>query len=271
MLMRKIVLPRYETAAYLEVLLKKEGEPTYDAYTFAGFENKEDGSCRQKWYAVSRWSCGQAWCEEFESELECLVWLISGEWECCLPEDIDKTLEELWDAFGEYTIDDMERTEEPFLRFPSGTNREDIWRWFDSHYSKGVHALLYGEDDPEEEAKKSELEKALAKFYSEALEDKTVYVCYAIVDCDWGGIHTDDMQVFRNVCDVTKWWLDEEAALEDQGMYPREEDRIGWSNVAKMLSEGKQEIIEAVYAWHTEDDYDPMNCIQLCVKKSEII
>jgi hypothetical protein len=268
--MRKDALPRYQTAAYLESLLKTEGEPTYDAYTFAGFQIGADGSCRQKWYAVSRWSCGQAWCEEFESELECLVWLISGEWECWLSEDIDKALEELWDAFGEYTIDEMERTEEPFLRFVAGTKREDIWHWFDQLYSKGVHALLYGEDDPEQEKQKSELEHALAKFYAEAIEDKTAYVCFALIDCDWGGIHTDHMQVFRSVMDVAQWWLDEEAILEDQGMRPRDEDRIDWRDIAKMLREGHEEITEAVYAWH-DDEFDPMNCIQITVKKSEII
>ena len=38
---------------------------------------------------------------------------------------------------------ETELLEEPFLHFPAGTNREDIWKWFDERYSKGVVDLLY--------------------------------------------------------------------------------------------------------------------------------
>lgn len=57
----------------------------------------------------------------------------------------DARLEELWDAFGDVPMNpETEKIEEDFLMFPAGTDREDIWHWFDERYSKGVHSLLYG-------------------------------------------------------------------------------------------------------------------------------
>lgn len=57
----------------------------------------------------------------------------------------DKELEELWVELSDVTIDpETERTEEAFLHFPAGTDREDIWHWFDERHSKGVAYLLYG-------------------------------------------------------------------------------------------------------------------------------
>lgn len=59
-------------------------------------------------------------------------------------EQRDQALEQAWAAFGDIPMNpDTECIEEPFLQFPIGTNREDIWHWFDSRYSKGVAYLLY--------------------------------------------------------------------------------------------------------------------------------
>ena len=56
----------------------------------------------------------------------------------------DYDLEQLWDAFGDIPINDLDEIEEPFLDFPAGTCRFDIWHWFDERYSKGVYFLAYG-------------------------------------------------------------------------------------------------------------------------------
>ncbi len=57
----------------------------------------------------------------------------------------DKKLEELWAEFADTAMDlETECMDEPFLGFPAGTGREDIWRWFDERHSKGVAYLLYG-------------------------------------------------------------------------------------------------------------------------------
>ena len=58
--------------------------------------------------------------------------------------DCDEELEELWSRFGDVPMNpETECIEEPFLGFPAGTNREEIWHWFDQRHSKGVAYLLY--------------------------------------------------------------------------------------------------------------------------------
>lgn len=60
-------------------------------------------------------------------------------------ESRDEALEKLWEQFGDVPMDpETECIEEPWLCFPAGTNREDIWHWFNERYSKGVAYLLYG-------------------------------------------------------------------------------------------------------------------------------
>jgi len=60
-------------------------------------------------------------------------------------QDRDKELEELWAEFADAPMDpETECMDEPFLGFPAGTHREDIWHWFDERHSKGVAYLLYG-------------------------------------------------------------------------------------------------------------------------------
>lgn len=57
----------------------------------------------------------------------------------------DAALEKLWTELEDIPMDpETECMEAPFLDFPTGTPREDIWRWFDERHSKGVAHLLYG-------------------------------------------------------------------------------------------------------------------------------
>ena len=58
----------------------------------------------------------------------------------------DEKLEYLWEKFGGIPIDDDENILEDFLGFDLGTHREDVWRWFDEHHSKGVAYLMHGTD-----------------------------------------------------------------------------------------------------------------------------
>lgn len=56
----------------------------------------------------------------------------------------DEQLEALWKDFGNVPFNpDAETIEEDFLSFPAGTDREEIWHWFDERHSKGVAYLLY--------------------------------------------------------------------------------------------------------------------------------
>lgn len=58
-------------------------------------------------------------------------------------EERNQHLESLWREFGDVPMNpETECMEAPFLCFPSGTHREDIWHWFDERHSKGVAYLL---------------------------------------------------------------------------------------------------------------------------------
>ena len=42
------------------------------------------------------------------------------------------TLHHLWKQLGDIPVGDDGATEEPFLHFDEGTDREDIWHWFEA-------------------------------------------------------------------------------------------------------------------------------------------
>lgn len=57
----------------------------------------------------------------------------------------DAELELLWQKFADVPINpDTEKIEEEFIGFPAGTDREDIWHWFDERHSRGVIYLILG-------------------------------------------------------------------------------------------------------------------------------
>lgn len=58
-------------------------------------------------------------------------------------ESEDSDVEELWDNLTDVPIDpETEELDEPYYIWPKGTDKEDIWHWFDEHHSKGVAYLL---------------------------------------------------------------------------------------------------------------------------------
>ena len=60
------------------------------------------------------------------------------------PEERDRHLESLWKELEDVPMNPkVETIEAPFYIFSAGTNREEIWRWFDQHYSSGVAYLLH--------------------------------------------------------------------------------------------------------------------------------
>lgn len=54
----------------------------------------------------------------------------------------------LWKMIGDIPIDEDECVEEPFshppiVDFPEGTDRQDIWHWFEETFDVSVHSLMY--------------------------------------------------------------------------------------------------------------------------------
>ena len=55
----------------------------------------------------------------------------------------DKALEYLWDELTDVPLNEDEELEKRYLHFSIGTEKEEIWHWFDQKHSKGVYYLLY--------------------------------------------------------------------------------------------------------------------------------
>lgn len=53
----------------------------------------------------------------------------------------EEELKILWDMLEDVCINDNEEIEEDFLGFEAGTYRDEVWQWFDEHYSGGVAKL----------------------------------------------------------------------------------------------------------------------------------
>lgn len=58
-----------------------------------------------------------------------------------------ETLKELWKEFSEVPIDGNDRIERDFRDFPKGTDRFEIWRWFDDSCPNGVVEDLVGTEN----------------------------------------------------------------------------------------------------------------------------
>lgn len=56
----------------------------------------------------------------------------------------DEVLEFLWERLGDVPVDDDGFLTDCFMGYELGTDREEIWHWFDEHHSEGVAALMIG-------------------------------------------------------------------------------------------------------------------------------
>lgn len=51
-------------------------------------------------------------------------------------------IKQLWIEFGDIPINNNDEIEQPFMDFEIGTDRFQIWHWFDERYPGGVHELI---------------------------------------------------------------------------------------------------------------------------------
>lgn len=55
---------------------------------------------------------------------------------------VPEAMEMFWDELGNVPVDDDGFLQESFLWWPKGTDREDVWHWFDEKYTGGVKKLM---------------------------------------------------------------------------------------------------------------------------------
>lgn len=53
------------------------------------------------------------------------------------------TVEDLWNEF-DVPVDDDECIEDDWYCFKKGTNRVEVWSWFEENFNVSVHELMYG-------------------------------------------------------------------------------------------------------------------------------
>lgn len=53
----------------------------------------------------------------------------------------NEELEQLWDEFANVAIDEDDCITQDFHTFDTGTDRNEIWQWFDQNHSKGTAYL----------------------------------------------------------------------------------------------------------------------------------
>ena len=55
----------------------------------------------------------------------------------------DKDLEQQWLKFADIPFNDADEIEEPFMHWSIGTDRFDIWHWFDDNHSQGLVHMMW--------------------------------------------------------------------------------------------------------------------------------
>lgn len=60
---------------------------------------------------------------------------------------VPRTLKQLWDDFSDTPVNDNDDTEAAFMCFPAGTDRFEIWHWFEERCPVSLYTdLMYPEE-----------------------------------------------------------------------------------------------------------------------------
>lgn len=62
--------------------------------------------------------------------------------EVTLQETIDKNVEVLWKEFQSIPVDRNGNLRVSWKAYPKGTNKNEVYGWFDRHHSKGLSYLM---------------------------------------------------------------------------------------------------------------------------------
>lgn len=60
-----------------------------------------------------------------------------------MKKEIPAEAKDLWEKLGDIPVDVDGEIEEPFLDFEVGTDREEIWHWFEEKFNIRVYDLMY--------------------------------------------------------------------------------------------------------------------------------
>lgn len=60
----------------------------------------------------------------------------------------------LWNEFSDIPLDENECIDEDFHFWPKGTDRYEIWYWFEELSPNGIVELLYGKEEQKDQVEK---------------------------------------------------------------------------------------------------------------------
>lgn len=52
------------------------------------------------------------------------------------------SFKKLWEELGDIPVNDMGEIEKPFLHFEEGSDREDIWTWFEEKFNVTLGEIM---------------------------------------------------------------------------------------------------------------------------------
>lgn len=127
---------------------------------------------KRKYYSVSivytdgaddenpvRWSCESY--DTSDAELEAAINLALDKFQSI--KWYDPSIRQAWAALEDVPVNgDTECLEQDFLWFPVGTDKADIWGWFNRNYSRGIRALWEDDSDEQTSARMSEADMRIA-------------------------------------------------------------------------------------------------------------
>ena len=61
-----------------------------------------------------------------------------------IDENNQEDIKKLWEKFGDTPINDNEEIDEDFYIWEKGTDRYEIWHWFDEHLIQGLWRFMEG-------------------------------------------------------------------------------------------------------------------------------
>ena len=121
---------------------------------YCGSANLDAGSFQSDshgaWQSINCENCDKEWFDEYEM-VAITIWDDIKKPELPINETDLKTIDVLWlwEQLGDVPVDDEECIDTPWLDFPAGTHREEIWHWFEEFFNISVHALMFPSEHPE--------------------------------------------------------------------------------------------------------------------------
>lgn len=57
------------------------------------------------------------------------------------------SVQDMWQSLGDIPVNDDGEIETPYLQFEIGTNREEIWHWFEDTFGISIYILMFNQEN----------------------------------------------------------------------------------------------------------------------------